>query len=392
MKLILVLSLGLFVASSIASVVPTLKEACVQNGNCYLTENCLCSNIDHPDSDILEIEEVPQIVFLTFDDGVTVENYPLYQKIFQGRTNPNGAPITGTFFVTHEYNNYSLTHQLYRQGHDIALHSITHKSNISYWRDLDAAGWKQEVVDQREQMSTFAQIPQDQIVGFRAPFLQGGGDTMYSVLADPDSGLKYDSSRPTWRLRPLLWPYTADFDTLQDCQIEPCPTGSYKGFWVPPLVDLLGTNEQPCAMIDTCLNTPTNKQEAYDLLMNNFKAHYTATKAPFGVYTHAAWIVHPERPFMIEGYIQFLDEILNMPDKDVFVVSIAKGIDWMKTPTAIASIDSVASWARPTPPDNECERPQTCVYDTTFGERIMNICSFPCPTNYPWIGNHLGTN
>ena len=48
--------------------------------------------------------QIPQMILLTFDGAVNHNNYDRYQKVLGGRyTNPNGCPIKGTFFVSHEY-------------------------------------------------------------------------------------------------------------------------------------------------------------------------------------------------------------------------------------------------------------------------------------------------
>lgn len=48
--------------------------------------------------------QIPQIILLTFDGAVNLNNYDHYLKILNGRySNPNGCPIRGTFFVSHEY-------------------------------------------------------------------------------------------------------------------------------------------------------------------------------------------------------------------------------------------------------------------------------------------------
>lgn len=47
----------------------------------------------------------------------------MYQELLGSRTNPNGAKISVTFFVAHEYNDYNLTHQLYREGLQLYLPS-----------------------------------------------------------------------------------------------------------------------------------------------------------------------------------------------------------------------------------------------------------------------------
>jgi len=38
----------------------------------------------------LHPEEIPQMVFITFDDAIGDWMYPTYQRIFGNRTNPNG--------------------------------------------------------------------------------------------------------------------------------------------------------------------------------------------------------------------------------------------------------------------------------------------------------------
>ena len=52
------------------------------------------------------------MVFLTFDDAITPTNMPFYEEVFSNRVNPNGEKISVTFFITHEYTNYSMVHNL----------------------------------------------------------------------------------------------------------------------------------------------------------------------------------------------------------------------------------------------------------------------------------------
>lgn len=71
--------------------------------------------------------EVPQMILLSFDDAINNDNWDIYTRIFQtsGRENPNGCPLRGTFFVSHQYNNYHQTQMLWNKGHEIAVHSVT---------------------------------------------------------------------------------------------------------------------------------------------------------------------------------------------------------------------------------------------------------------------------
>lgn len=64
-------------------------------------------------------------MLLTFDDSVNDLNREIYRRLFeQGRTNPNGCPILSTFYVSHEWTDYSQVQNLYSKGHEIASHSV----------------------------------------------------------------------------------------------------------------------------------------------------------------------------------------------------------------------------------------------------------------------------
>ena len=73
----------------------------------------------------LETASVPQLVLLTFDDSVNDLNKGLYKDMFENnRVNPNGCPISATFYVSHEWTDYQQVQNLYADGHEIASHSI----------------------------------------------------------------------------------------------------------------------------------------------------------------------------------------------------------------------------------------------------------------------------
>ena len=58
------------------------------------------------------------MITITFDDAVNDENWDLYQdKLFpETYKNPNGCPIHGTFYVSHQYTNYAMVQKLWNQG------------------------------------------------------------------------------------------------------------------------------------------------------------------------------------------------------------------------------------------------------------------------------------
>lgn len=73
------------------------------------------------------MEEVPQIVLITFDDAVSTLNIDYYDEIFNNekRKNPNGCPIRATFYVSHEWTEYGMVQSLYADGHEMASHTVS---------------------------------------------------------------------------------------------------------------------------------------------------------------------------------------------------------------------------------------------------------------------------
>lgn len=70
--------------------------------------------------------QTPQIILLTFDGAINLNNFDHYKRVFaQDRQNPNGCPIKGTFFVSHEYCNYNMVQTLAHEGHEIGTETIS---------------------------------------------------------------------------------------------------------------------------------------------------------------------------------------------------------------------------------------------------------------------------
>jgi hypothetical protein len=70
-----------------------------------LLPTCRCSNLDIPGG--IHVRDAPQFVLLTFDDAVTQINSDFYKLAFDNRTNPDGCPVAATYFLSHEYTDYS---------------------------------------------------------------------------------------------------------------------------------------------------------------------------------------------------------------------------------------------------------------------------------------------
>lgn len=67
------------------------------------------------------------MVLLTFDDAINDINIGYYNEIFGSgkRNNSNGCPIAATFYVSHEWTDYTYVQNMYADGHEMASHSVS---------------------------------------------------------------------------------------------------------------------------------------------------------------------------------------------------------------------------------------------------------------------------
>ncbi|KAL4713961.1 hypothetical protein ACJJTC_015615 [Scirpophaga incertulas] len=338
-----------------------------------LLPDCYCGGKDIPGD--LTVETVPQIVLLTFDDSVNDLNKGLYMDLFEkGRVNPNGCPISATFYVSHEWTDYSQVQNLYAAGHEMASHTVSH----SFGEQFSQKKWNREVGGQREILAAYGGVKLEDVRGMRAPFLSVGGNKMFKMLYD--SNFTYDSSLPVYENRPPSWPYTLDYKLFHDCMIPPCPTKSYPGVWEVPMVMWQDLNGGRCSMGDACANPP-DAEGVYKMILKNFDRHYTTNRAPFGLYYHAAWFTQPHHK---EGFIMFLDFINQM--NDVWIITNWQALQWVRDPTPISRLNNFQPFQcnyqdRP----KKCNNPKVCNLWHKSGVRYMRTCQ-PCPEVYPWTG------
>merc|ERR1711973_96743 len=380
--------------------------------NCKLPD-CACAG-QEPE---VPLKQRPQIVYLTFDDAMTNEfDTNFYTELFMPDandvykyTNPNGCPIRATFFVCGKSNEYPVTHKYWRYGHEIAAHSITHRSNTTYWATMSTKEWEDEMYGVKQMIHRFANIPNDDIVGVRAPFLQGGGDEMVQMMVD--KGFEYDCSSPSRvfgyeNLEYGRWPFTYDWYQDMDCQIEPCPHCSFPGIWSQPILDFEDGRDDgtghgyPCGMTDTCQMSGDTADDVFDMLWKNFDRAYNGnTRAPIGLYIHSAWFVR-QNSWHFEGYKKFLDEITKPEYDDVWIVPIRDGIEYMKngslTNDELINGDFEPFTCDPDPKPENCPGPTECPFVVDNEDIIgpidyrMRVCGLTCPRNFPWLGNPLG--
>ncbi|XP_037582260.1 chitin deacetylase 8 isoform X3 [Dermacentor silvarum] len=357
-----------------------------------LRPHCTCAS-DKPPAG-LRPDQMPQFVTLTFDDAVTVANMAFYRELLEGSARKNkasGCGIAATFFVSHEYTDYAAVNALHSWGNEIAVHSISHRTDWNYWHTINSTQWERELLDQKIMMQTFANVPASHVTGVRGPFLYTGGDQLFRMQAQH---FRYDCTLVHQRVRRgsenPVYPYTMDFGFRHSCMVYPCPERTYPGLWVMPMNVLFREykgEEVPCAMADACLPQPITANDTFEYLRSNFEDFYTTNRAPFPLFLHEAYLREPRRK---QGYLQFIDWLLQKDD--VYLVTISEVLRFMQDPKPLgAYVQHACPDRSPVARNTSCPQARTCAYKNTSlgGDRYMMSCS-RCPKNYPWVGNPLG--
>lgn len=336
---------------------------------------------------------------LSFDDAINEDNVDFYRRLLapgRRKNRASGCNIAATFFVSAGYTDYSFVHELHSVGSEIALHSITHQTNLTYWRTLDTTGWEAEFVAEREILHNYALIPEKDMVGARAPFLEAGTGGSHVMMLN--NGFLYDSSVPVnFSQKPdnlSFYPYTLDYGYQTDCHIWPYPKGVYKGLWTVPLstfyrkpVDDSGASGHgECAMADVCDPQPSTAEDTFDFLRTNFELHYNYNKAPFPVFIHAPWLHHSERQ---RGYLSFIDWLLLK--EDVYLVKITEVVQFMRNPKPLgeysqSGCSKATEFAR-------CSKIYTCTFPDAPTEVFSRLIGCkPCPEEYPSLRSGVYRN
>ncbi|XP_022243245.1 uncharacterized protein LOC106460759 [Limulus polyphemus] len=342
------------------------------NPSTCLVPDCRCGGTDIPNG--LPVRETPQVILLTFDDAINDLNFDLYKEIFTGRNNPNGCPILGTFYVSHEWTDYGQVQTLYSLGHEMASHTISH----SYGEKFSKNKWFKEVQGQREVLHLYGGVKLEDIRGMRAPFLQIGGNPMFEMLFE--ANFTYDSSMPVFENNPPFWPFTLDYTINNECMITPCPSKSFPGLWEMGMVMWVDLRGGRCSMADAC-SSHQDEEGIVKFLNKNFNRHYKSNRAPLGLFYHSAWFTTAHHR---KGFMKFLDDILSKGD--VWVITNWQLIQWLRSPTPISKLNNFEPWQckrKDLPPP--CHHPTVCNVWDKNGIRYMKTCQ-KCPSHYPWVG------
>ncbi|CAD6185566.1 unnamed protein product [Caenorhabditis auriculariae] len=363
--------------------------------------SCFCTSTGRKAPGNLPPHETPQFIVLSFDDAVNGKTFPDYKALFEQvlYRNPNGCPIKGSFFISHEWTNYDAVEWLVQKNQEIASNSISHVS----LEGEPASRWLNEMDGQRRILSKFASAPEESILGMRAPQLALGGDEQFEMMSR--AGFLYDNSmsaNPGINGEPF-WPQTLDYTVAWPCYEDSCPKSSFTGVWEVPLNQFYGAymrqidSYRRSSMIRAAVDLNNTVEELTAMMISNFDRSYSSNRAPYVLSLNADFLQLNGRNSGMKALRNFLGEA--MANQDVYVVTFKQLIDWMKEPVPISQMSKSEAVRCPTTFSQNpslratCEKPNKCMYNTPAlgsSEHQFLTCS-PCPALYPWLENPVGS-
>ncbi|WAR04455.1 CDA7-like protein [Mya arenaria] len=325
MRMIVIL-LGLLGSSFQQSCDPTV---------CTIETNCRCYNDPTPPGGLTN-SDIPQIVMLSFEGTINTDSSGYYNQLL-GANNPNGCPITATFFIQDDGSDYKLVKKMYDNGSELGVNSLKGTAPKS------STGWIEDIKGVVQSLTDVGVKPED-IQGIRVPQLQVGGTDQFIGMGS--NGLTYDSSCSNVGFSSpstFIWPYTLDFVPGASCDNGDAPDKPFKGVWEFLIADYhdLSVEGLPCVVPSGCRNI-TTKRAAFDLFFNSFTDHYNGGRTPFNMLIDPAFAANQD---LRDGTIEFLQYIRAAFGSDVWIVSIQKALQWIKDPTPLANLTTFAPWS-----------------------------------------------
>ncbi|XP_050732650.1 chitin deacetylase 1-like [Eriocheir sinensis] len=356
---------------------------------------CFCSEDGQAIPGGLQPNQVPQMIMLTFDGAVNDLNYETYSEIFlSNRTSPNGCPIRGTFFVSHDYTNYQLVEEFYSRGHEIAVGSVSRRAGLE---DEGEETWTGEMVTMREILSKFAGVRSEDLKGQRGPHLKPGREAQYEVLSA--YGFTWDSTINNPPNRIPVWPYSLDYKIPHECRAGTCPTRSFPGVWELPMNSHFKDFQFPggfCPYLDQCNFSYQTEFEVVEWLISDFERHYSSNRAPYIMALTTNWFQTKVLKDALHAFIDY-----TMQFEDVYYVTMTEALQWVTTPQALNDLSRFQPWncEQKYFPDPPCPKGDSCrlkldpKFDNStskpFGTRYMVTCR-GCPRVYPWVWDATG--
>ncbi|KAL4448993.1 hypothetical protein ABPG77_007710 [Micractinium sp. CCAP 211/92] len=296
--------------------------------------SCACPSLFPPG---LPTARTPQFIVFTLDDAVDGNASIAVRGVTDSNRHPNGCPIRATLFASFPGTNCSVLADLWRSGFEVAASTASGASLVNMTDAQIAA----EVATARAALVGCG-IPNADVAGFRAPFLQTRAAVRAALFNDSfqyDSSLievggTADKSNSLSRgMGQRVWPFTMDYGiplnltTLARNQFSN-QAERWPGLWDIPVWELSALG----GAYDMDYGEGGGIRPL-EILKANFDAAYNGNRAPMPVYLHTSWLRKAQH---VEGLRRFASYVLKRPD--VYFVTMRQLVAWMENPVPAEQI------------------------------------------------------
>lgn len=305
----------------------------------------------------LEVDNVPLFIVMGFDDCMYPDGMAWTLDTLLNRKNPegnnnagtfDGTPLYASFYINSVYASNPEAVKMWKKadslGHEIANHTHDHDEKLLAGVGQDT--WYEEMKMCHEWIENIMGIPQNEIWGFRTPFLC---QTAASFAAMDQIKFIYDCSvthEPKDYDRIFVWPYTLDNGTAPGASGG---LGNHPGLWEVPVYNAaLDPSGYPhmCGMDFSIWPRMVTKNDMVNVLKWSLDMRLGAEKnrAPLTVGMHPDLYSPSNTEQLVNGWpvklddrkasiVEFIDYALQK--SMVRFISARQLIEWMRKPVGL---------------------------------------------------------
>jgi hypothetical protein len=295
--------------------------------------------LQYPFERLFTVEETPQFVIITIDDGVSdsrVKPTADYLMSIQ-KTDYRGCTPKITMFVSFDYTMCGLLYELYKAKHEMATHTLSHEGYPSK-AQIDG-GFKSQVA---------CGTPANEVIGFRTPYLtydQRVLDDLYALQGEYgrtlyDSSVVVDAFGPTDYGRKNYWPWkwehaqkvtynrATPFATpsphIEWKNFDPVKASNMKGMWEIPMPLYF----EPGKDVNYYQNM--DYPFSHEIMWDNFYRRYNGNRSPLHINIHAPWLEKNGASLKL-----WIEQLLTERD-DVFFITNKQLLEYMENPVPLS--------------------------------------------------------
>lgn len=273
-----------------------------------------------PSNDVLQQDGKPQIIYFAISGPINMTHKNSLEKLFHSLVNPNGCPVSASYFLPEHFTDYDVVKYFYDYNHDIGISGSYENAGLEGTR-----------------MAIHTDIPIESIKGFKTDSVESlDNNTIYWMS---NNGYQYIASESCGVHRDgLRRPCVIDISkkSLDGIEINRYDNKEINQI---PFNGIFLKDELLCSSSDTFASIHYNETKLFDFLWNEFKQTLNGNRAAFGLYLNTNLLLND---VICKAIHRFIGASLNI--SDVYVVSIKKMIEFLHSKIDSNKVKEFKPW------------------------------------------------